>query len=84
MAPPNVDRSEPPDPDRVLKRVEERVQKVRHLEPFRFSRREDGRFTCELEKPVHELETEEIREALAVLDSLIGALRARLEEIENE
>ena len=84
MAPPNADRSEGTDPDRVLQRVEERVQKVRHLEPFRFSRREDGRFQCELEKPIRDLEPEEIRQALSVLDSLTGALRARLEEIETE
>ena len=84
MASPNAGGSEAPDPEGVLRRVEERVQKVRHLEPFRFSRREDGRFQCELEKPLHDLGAEEIRHALSVLDSLTGALRARLEEIENE
>ena len=80
MPPANADGS---DADRVLKRVEQRVQKVQHLDPFRFSRREDGRFQCELEKPVRELDAEELRHALSVLDRLAGALRARLDEIES-
>lgn len=83
MTPPIGPEDEPREADRTLERVEERVRKVQHLDPFHFSQREDGRFRCELEKPIHELRPAEIREALAVLDTLSRVLREQLEEHEG-
>lgn len=83
MEPRSAESSERGAPDHVLERVERRVRKVQHLEPFRFSERGDGRFKCELEKPIQELQPEEIRHALEVLESLTNVLRAQLEESEN-
>lgn len=83
MAPPDAGGSKREDPHGVLERVEERVRKVQHLEPFHFSRRGDGRFQCALEKPLRDLSAEQIRHALAVLESVTEVLEARLEEIGN-
>lgn len=66
-------------PDDALRRIEERVQQVRNLGPFKVHRHEDGRFRCELEKPLAELTPGEIRQVLATLESLAGALRSELE-----
>lgn len=79
MTPPTGREDEPREADVTLERVEERVRKVRHLDPFHFSQREDGRFRCELVKPIHELQPAEVREALAVLEALSEVLRERLE-----
>lgn len=80
MIPPTGPEDEPREADLTLERVEERVRKVQHLEPFHFSQREDGRFRCELGKPIHELRPAEIRKVLSVLDTLAEVLREQLEE----
>lgn len=66
--------------ERALDRLEERVQEVRHLHPFRMSRREDGRFTCELAKPLSELSPEEAQAAARHLEDLARAIREAVEE----
>lgn len=63
-----------------LEGMEERVRKVRHLDPFHLSEREDGRFTCQLDRPVDELKAEEARAAAKAMESLAARLRARAEE----
>lgn len=84
MTPSDPDPSDPDDPEGALRRIEQRVQRVRDLDAFHFSRREDGRFRCELETPIEELTRDELEEALAALETLSSALRSRLEEILGE
>ncbi len=84
MFPPEPDPSDVNDPEAALRRIEERVQRVRDLDSFHFSRREDGRFQCELETPIADLTRDEIEEALNALDTLSAALRGRLEELRGE
>lgn len=57
--------------------IEERVRKVRHLDPFHMSVRGDGRFMCQLEKPPHELEPDQARQVLEALEPVLRALRRR-------
>lgn len=64
-----------PRAERALDRLEERVREVRHLHPFSLSRREDGRFACELQKPLSELTEEEGRAAADALEELARAIR---------
>ena len=66
--------------ERALDRLEERVRDVRHLQAFTISRREDGRFTCELAKPLSELSPEEARVAARHLEDLARAIREAVEE----
>lgn len=60
-------------------RLERKVRKVLHLDPFRISLREDGRFHCELEKPPEELSPEEASELLAALEPILERLRRQSE-----
>lgn len=60
--------------------LEERVRKVQHLDPFQFSLRQDGRFICQLEKPVEELSPEQARAAIGVLEQLLERLREQAED----
>lgn len=60
--------------------LEKRVRKVLHLDPFRMSRRPDGRFYCELETPPDELTPEEARRILRAMEPLLDALRRRAGE----
>lgn len=78
------DPSDLDDPESALRRIEHRVQRVQDLDAFHFSRREDGRFRCELETPIEELTRDELKEALTALETLSAALRSRLEEIHGE
>lgn len=64
---------------RSLKEIEERVQKVRHLEPFSMTVRDDGRFSCQLEKGLDELTTAQTRKVLHTLEELADRLRRHLE-----
>lgn len=82
MTPPESDGPEGAH-EEALRSVEQRVQRVRHLDPFHFSRREDGRFQCGLEKPVDELSAGETREALRVLGELRGLLQRHLADLEE-
>lgn len=84
MTPTGRDPSDLDDPEAALRRVERRVQRVRDLDSFHFSRRDDGQFYCELETPVEELTQDELEEALTALDTLSAALRKRLEELQGE
>lgn len=59
------------------RKLEKKVRKVLHLDPFRISRRQDGRFYCELEKPPEELSPEEASELLAALEPILERLRER-------
>lgn len=61
--------------DEALERLEERVQHVRHLHPFEVSMREDGRFTCELSRPISTLTLEEVRMVARALEDLAEAVR---------
>lgn len=61
-------------------RLEKRVRKVLHLDPFRMSERPDGRFYCELEKPPDELTPEQARRILHEMEPLLERLRRRVEE----
>ncbi len=61
-------------------KLEERVRKVLHLDPFRMSERPDGRFYCELERPPDELSAEEARRILHEMEPLLERLRRRVEE----
>lgn len=81
MSPGEPDPSEVNEPEAALRRSEKRVQRVRDLDAFHFSRREDGRFHCELQTAVEELSGEELKEALTALDTLSAALRSRLKEL---
>lgn len=60
---------------KALERVEERVQRVRHLHPFEVSVREGGRFRCELVTPVEELSAEDRRAVAAALEELAELVR---------
>lgn len=64
--------------EQALDRLEERVQEVQHLQPFSISRREDGRFSCELTKPPSELSGREARAAADALEELARVLRERV------
>lgn len=64
----------------ALERLEQRVRGVRHLSPFEISRREDGRFSCELQKPLSELTAEESRALAEALEELAGEIRAAAEQ----
>lgn len=66
--------------ERALDRLEERVRDVQHLHPFSMSRREDGRFSCSLEKPLSELSVKEARAAADALEELARFLRRTVEE----
>lgn len=66
--------------ERALDRLEERVREVQHLHPFEMSRREDGRFSCEMKKPLSELTPEEARAAAQALEEVAGLLRKAVEE----
>lgn len=81
MTPPESGGEEPTH-EEALRSVEQRVQRVRHLDPFRFSRRDDGRFQCGLEKPVEQLSAEETREALQVLGEIRDVMERHLAEVE--
>lgn len=83
MTPPQPDPAGETDTHDALRRIEERVRQVQDLGPFEVHRREDGRFQCELEKPIRELTGSELRQVLATLESLADALRSRLEETEE-
>lgn len=61
--------------ERALDRLEARVREVQHLHPFEMSRREDGRFVCELTKPLSELSPREARAAADALEGLADLLR---------
>lgn len=60
--------------------LEKRVRKVLHLDPFRMSRRPDGRFYCELETPPDELSPREARRILRAMEPLLDELRRRAGE----
>lgn len=79
MTPDDSGTSGAHDPDRTLRRIEKRVQRVQGLDAFHFSQREDGRFQCALEKPLRELSTAELHEALSAMESLSDVLREELE-----
>lgn len=66
--------------ERALDRLEERVRDVHHLHPFSVSRREDGRFSCELTRPLSELSPREARSAARALEELARAIREAAEE----
>lgn len=61
--------------EEALNRLESRVREVQHLQAFEMSRREDGRFVCELTKPLDELSPREARAAADALEKLAGLLR---------
>lgn len=65
--------------ERALDRLEERVQDVRHLHPFEMSRREDGRFRCELKKPLSELTRRERLATAEALEEMARLLRRAAE-----
>lgn len=66
--------------ERALDRLGRRVRNVRHLGPFELSRKADGRFRCELMKPISALSTEEARSAADALEELAAAIREVAEE----
>lgn len=66
--------------ERALDRLEERVQDVRHLHPFVMSRREDGRFRCELKKPLSELSRDERLAAAEAMEEVARLLREAVDE----
>lgn len=68
---------------RALGRLEQRVREVRHLRPFQLSEREDGRFACELSKPIHELTPDERRATAAALEKLAAAIRGTLDDADG-
>ncbi len=77
----NSTESSPPDehgPDEALRHIVERVEKIRDLGPFEIDRHEDGRFRCELQKPLRELTADEARQVLSTLEALSDAVRRHL------
>jgi len=74
------DRGEGPDPEEALDHVLERVRNVRHLGAFEVTHREDGRFRCELQKPLNSLTRQEAHEAAAALEELARLLRKAPED----
>lgn len=66
--------------ERALRRLERRVLDVRHLKAFEVSRKEDGRFSCELVKPLSELTEEEARCAAEALEDLARLIRGTVTE----
>lgn len=75
--------AEPGDEDQrrseeALSHLMERVRNVQDLRPFAVTRREDGRFTYELQKPLPDLSEEEAREAAEMLEELAGLVRERV------
>lgn len=69
--------------ERSLEEMEERVRKVQRLDPFSFNVRDDGRFSCHLEKPVRELSPDEARAAIRVLELMADRIRGHLEESDS-
>ena len=55
--------------------LKERVRKVRHLGPVEFSIREDGRFRCELTRPMDELSPEDAKQLIRALEPIMENLR---------
>lgn len=66
--------------EEALDRLEERVRDVRHLHPFEMSQREDGRFRCELKKPLSELTRKERLATAEALEEMARLLRRAAEE----
>lgn len=62
-------------PDDALERLTERVREVQDLQAFEATRREDGRFTFELQKPLVSLSPQEAREAAEELEKLAELVR---------
>lgn len=60
---------------RILREIEERVSKVRHLESFDYSSREDGRFLLQLHRPPEELDARERETVARLLSKLAEELR---------
>lgn len=71
---------EGPDAEEALEHVMERVRNVRHLGAFEVTHRDDGRFTCELQRPLSRLSRKEAREAAAALEELARLLREAAED----
>lgn len=73
----NADASDDPDSpeDGGLDRLTARVRNVQDLQAFEATRREDGRFTFELQKPLADLSRQEAREAADALEELAGLVR---------
>lgn len=63
--------------ERILREIEERVSKVRHLESFDYSSREDGRFQLQLHRPPEELDDRERETVARLLSKLAEELRRR-------
>lgn len=61
--------------EEALERLEDRVRHVRHLQPFEVSKRDDGRFACELGKPLSELTPAEARSLARALEELADLVR---------
>lgn len=61
--------------EKALHRLGRRVRDVRHLGPFELSRKADGRFRCELTKPISSLSSEEALQAAEALEELAAAIR---------
>jgi hypothetical protein len=59
--------------------LEERVRKVRHLDPFTLVQHADGRFSAELTMPVEDLDPSVAEEILDELEPVLRRLRRRVE-----
>lgn len=69
-------RDEPTDEEqRILRDLEDRVRKVRHLDAFEYSSREDGRFSLRLAKAPEELSEEERESVARLLTQLAETIR---------
>lgn len=71
---PGDERSDPSE--EALDHVMERVRNVQDLEAFALTRRGDGRFTYELQKPLSDLTERESREAADALEELADHVRS--------
>lgn len=57
--------------------LEQRVRKVRHLDPFTLVQHADGRFSAELSLPVEEIDPSVARDILDELEPILRRLRRR-------
>lgn len=65
------------EPGRNPDDLAERVRKIRHLDPFRIGVRPDGRFSCELDRPIEEISPDEARRIVESLEPIVERLRRR-------
>lgn len=62
-------------PDRTLEEMEQRVQRVRHLDSFECTVRSDGRVSFRITRPPEELSADELESIAELLEEMAADIR---------